>query len=567
MIIGISIPSLIALFGGLLTYGYINNIKNRQGFVQIADDLKEQVLEVRRNEKNFLHYKDAEYYRYFSGAISALNNSISSISPTTVVEIGKEDFSLLGKSLQTYSGLTDALYKDYQQETVVVEEVREEGRKLETFVETGKHAAELSTRFIFELRLSEKNYMLFRDKNSFDKLNSALSQLKNIIPFCYECAPYIEAIHNLFSTYKKSDAKVNDLQVIGTKLEDTTNKISNSERQKINAFLTRTHRLLLIALALLCTLGPLFVYETASYIVAPIKRLAEITRKISNGDLNLRAPLKEHDETYSLSMSFNTMLDHLKIRENQLIEKEKELYQSKKLASIGILTSGVAHELTNPLNNISMIAQTYTEMYDMLSREDRIKFMNTVEGETERIKEIVKNLLDFSKPKEANLKEADINAVIQNTLRLVQNMLDVSNIDTNLSLADGLPGILLDEHQMQQVFVNLITNAVQAMSPKGELSIVTRYNKNNDSVEICFKDTGKGIPSEFLPHIFDPFFSTKGVEGTGLGLSVSYGIIKKHKGNISVESTVGVGTTFTVELPVYKREEIKNEQLQDYDYR
>ena len=313
MIIGISIPSLIALIGGLLTYGYINDVKNRHGYVQIADDLKEEVLEIRRNEKNFLLHKTEEQYKNIHKANSFFVKAINNISPKIIGEIGKEDFSELGKSIQIYSGIIFNLYKDYQQETDVVEKVREEGRKLEAFVATEKHAKELSISFILDLRRLEKNYMLFRDKTSFDKLDSALSQLKNITPFCFECAPYIEAIHNLFSIYNKIDTKVNDLQLIGNKLEEITNKMANSERKKINSFFTLTQSLLLVALALLCILGPLFVYKTATYIVTPIKRLAEITKKISEGDITLRAPLKEHDETYSLSLSFNTMLDHLQL--------------------------------------------------------------------------------------------------------------------------------------------------------------------------------------------------------------------------------------------------------------
>jgi signal transduction histidine kinase len=239
----------------------------------------------------------------------------------------------------------------------------------------------------------------------------------------------------------------------------------------------------------------------------------------------------------------------------ELRDREEELVQSKKLASLGILTAGVAHELTNPVNNISMIAQTYLELGDTLSREEKIELMEKVEGETERIEEIVKNLLDFSKPKEANLRKTDINAVIQKTLKLVQNMLNVSNIETLLNLGREVSPVFVDEHQIQQVLVNLIVNAIQAMPSRGELSIETRKSKKRDFVEIVVKDTGKGIPPEFLPHIFDPFFSTKGVEGTGLGLSISYGIIKNHKGNIRVESKIGVGTTFTIELPAYKGKE------------
>jgi len=560
MIIGIAIPSFIAVLGGVLTYGYINDVKNRQSFVQIADDLKEHVLEIRRNEKNFLHYKNDEHLKNLHDAISVLTSSIKSISPETVEDIGEEDFSLLNEAILTYSNLMGNLYESYQQETKVAEKVRVEGRRLETFAAKGKHAVELTTSFILNLRRVEKNYMLFRDKKSFLELNIELSELENLTPICFECTPYIDAIHSLFKTYRKSDSITNDLQVAGDRLEKLTGEIASRERQKISSFITLTKRLLLIALFLLCTLGPLFVYKTATYIVAPIKRLSEITRKISSGDLTLRAPLKERDETYFLALSFNTMLDHLRNREAQLIEKEKEVYQSKKLASIGILTSGVAHELTNPLNNISMIAQTYEELYDKLGREDRIEFMNKVEKEAERIKDIVKNLLDFSKPKEKSLKEADINTVIGKSLKLVQNMLDVSNIETVINLEAGLHKVFIDEHQMQQVFVNLLVNAIQAMSGGGVLCIETGLSKNKDFVEIDIKDTGKGIPPEFLPHIFDPFFSTKGVEGTGLGLSISYGIIKNHNGNIKVESKVGEGTTFTIELPVYKGREEKDER-------
>ncbi len=140
--------------------------------------------------------------------------------------------------------------------------------------------------------------------------------------------------------------------------------------------------------------------------------------------------------------------------------------------------------LTNPLNNISMIAQTYAELYEKLSEQDRIEFMNKVDAETERIRKIVKNLLDFSKPKDATPSEGDINSVIQKTLTLVQNMIDVSNIETSIHLADGLPHVFVDEHQIQQVLVNLVTNAVQAMSTGGRLVII---NEDRGRTEIPWR--------------------------------------------------------------------------------
>jgi len=217
-----------------------------------------------------------------------------------------------------------------------------------------------------------------------------------------------------------------------------------------------------------------------------------------------------------------------------------------------ILIAGVAHEINNPLNNISMIAETYEDMYEKLSPEQRMEFMGKVESETVRIKGIVKNLLDFAKPKEPERISADINEVVNKTLKLVQNMLNVSDIEVGLNLAEELPLVYVDVPQIQQVFVNLITNAIQAMPDGGKLNISTRLGKEPDTIETGFLDSGKGIPQEFLAHVFDPFFSTKEEGGMGLGLWVSYGIVKSQGGNILVESKVGTGTIFTVQLPVYK---------------
>src|SRR4030067_1694465 len=163
MIIGISIPSFIALTGSLLTYEYLNDVENRHGFVQIADDLKEHVLEVRRNEKNFFLHKNTEYYKFSTDSVSVLANSVNSISAEITEDIGKEEFRLLNESIRTYSKIINALYEHYQHELRNVEEVRAEGRKVEASVAAGKHPQKLSTTFILDLRRLEKNYMLFRD--------------------------------------------------------------------------------------------------------------------------------------------------------------------------------------------------------------------------------------------------------------------------------------------------------------------------------------------------------------------------------------------------------------------
>ncbi|MBI4849159.1 MAG: HAMP domain-containing protein [Nitrospirae bacterium] len=556
MIIGITIPSLIALAGGIFTYEYINDVKHRHGFVEIADDLKGRALEVRRNEKNFLLHKTDPYYKYCQDAISGFNNSVDSISEEIVDQIGKDDFLLLRHSTQAYSGLIYALLRNYQQETDVIERVREEGRKLETFVASGKHARELSINFILDMRRWEKNYMLFRDKASFDKLNLSLSLFNNIIPFCFECARYTEAIHTLFSVYNEIDTKVNDLQIIGTKLEEITNKIASRERQKVSDFFTHTQRLLLMALILLCTLGPLIVYKTATYIVAPIKRLADITRKISEGDITLRAPIREHDETFTLAVSFNKMLDHLQLTQESL-EKSMELLREKqeeaeKRASLGFLVSGVAHELNNPLNNISLTAETMKEDIKELSPEQMAEYVQDILAQCERAQQVVENLLDFAGARKSSSKNnLNIVSVVQESINLIANQLKVNNINLRLDFHDSILFIKGNRSKLEEVFINLMVNAVHAMKDSGTLSISIKPDSEINNVFIEIGDTGCGISQKDLKNIFEPFFTTKPVgEGTGLGLSVARSLILEHEGEIDVDSTEGVGTTFIIRLPL-----------------
>jgi signal transduction histidine kinase/CHASE3 domain sensor protein len=555
MIIGISIPSLFTLIGGILTYSYISDVKIRHGYVQIADDLKEQVLEIRRNEKNFLLHKDVEYYRYFQDAISGLNKSVNAISPPTVVEIGK-DLSLLRGSVPAYLGFADDLFEYYQQEINVVEKVREEGRKLEAFVATGKYSKDLTTSFILNLRRFEKNYVLYRDNVSYNELESALSQINNITPFCFDCVEYKEAIHDLFSTYKKMDEKVNDLQSTGNKLEETTYKIATSERQKVNSFFTRTQQHLVLALILLCILGPFFVNKTASYIVAPIKRLAEITKKISEGDLTLRAPLKEHDETHTLALSFNTMLDQLQLTHESLGQSLELLHakqiEVEKRASLGFLVSGITHELNNPLNNISLTAETMREDMGEITPEELKEYIQDILTQSERAKNIIADLLEFvGTQKTTVMEKMDIVNVIEEAIRLVANELKVAGINLKTDLPNS-PFFVYGNHgKLEEVFVNIIINAIHAIKNEGTLTINARHDTVTNHIFIHISDTGHGIPEEHIKNIFEPFFTTKEAgEGTGLGLSVSQSIVREHKGEIDVESEVGNGTTFTIKLPL-----------------
>ncbi len=425
-------------------------------------------------------------------------------------------------------------------------------------------ADDLNASFL-AMRLAEKNYFLYHDRKALSEIREKISTTMETIGSVRE--DIIRAIGetdlnklvtrlSVYSTVVEQTRMENTwdprmesrLREEGKKLKEFSDSITQLERRRVNDIILSSKRILILSFWAILASALLISHFISQKIVRSLRAIEKMTKSISEGNFHRIEGFRTRDELGSVITAINSMSEELAHREEQII-------QSKKLASLGILTAGVAHEITNPLNNISMIAQTYDELYTQLGEKDRREFMSKVDAETERIRKIVKNLLDFSKPKDAILKEADINSVIQKSLTLVQNMIDVQNISTTVTLADGLPHLYIDEDQIQQVLVNLVTNAVQAMSSGGRLFIASRPGKDQETVEISVIDTGKGITPEFLPHIFDPFFSTKGEGGTGLGLSVSYGIIKHHRGEIRVESKVGVGTTFTIELPRYHQEE------------
>ncbi len=430
-------------------------------------------------------------------------------------------------------------------------------------------ADELNASFL-EMRLSEKNYFLYKDLSALDdiqemiastsvKINAVRADITRVIGETDlglledHLANYAASVGEIQKARVTGPEAAAQLRAKGKKLKEFSETITRMEQKRVNDIITGSKKVLAYSFFAVLFLAGVVSHFISQKILRSLRKIENLARSISQGNFHRIEDIRPTDETGTLIDAVNTMSEELSHREEQLV-------QSKKLASLGILTAGVAHELTNPLNNISMIAQTYAEVYDQLGKEQRIEFMNKVDAETERIREIVKNLLDFAKPQKADLRPADINETVQTAIKFLQNMIDISNVELSQSMAEGLPPVFIDRHQIQQVLVNLITNAVQAMTQGGFLFVGTRYRREAGIVEITIKDSGKGIPPEYVPHIFDPFFSTKGDGGTGLGLSVSYGIIKNHHGDIRVESKVGVGTTFTMELPLYQGKEQTDEQ-------
>ncbi|HDZ83984.1 MAG TPA: HAMP domain-containing histidine kinase [Nitrospirae bacterium] len=568
MIVGISIPSLIAVLGAILTYGYVNDVKEKQSFVQFADDMKENVLEIRRNEKNFLHYRNIDQIETIKNAITSFLDLTGKVSLETANQVGIEEINPLKESIQRYSELVNELGKNFQKEIKITGRVRKEGEKLENIVLSNKLAKEISTSFVLRLRLLETNYMLLHNDKSQLELSKTLSQISNVTPFCYDCSPYINSIHDLITVYRHSDNLAKSLQDNGDSIEEVTKTISDREREQISAYISMTQRRLLIGLFLLCILGPLFVYKTASYIAAPIKRLAEIARKIADGDINLRAPLKEHDETFSLAVSFNTMLDNLQQTQQSLNEslelvkeKQAQLVESEKRASMGFLVSGIAHELNNPLNNISLRAEIVSEEIKAFPNERIKNYVKDIVNQSKRAHKIINNLLDFARTrKSSDMEKQDIVRITEDSLNLVTNQFAINNIKIIKHLPDIPFNVYGNRSKLEQILVSIINNAFQAMAGTGTLTVTVEPTDESKFIHIRIGDTGKGIPEANIKNVFEPFFTTKTPgDGTGLGLAISKTLVKEHKGEIHVESTVGEGTTFHITLPAFEETDRQEE--------
>ncbi len=301
-------------------------------------------------------------------------------------------------------------------------------------------------------------------------------------------------------------------------------------------------------------------YFLADKIMRPINRLIKASQQVSEGNFSPEIGRISTDEIGVLQNTFKNMLVSLEERDKQKrAESENRLLQSEKQASVGRLAAGVAHEINNPLTGVL----TYTHM--LLRRKDLgddiRSDLEVIAQSTERVRKIVKGLLDFSRQTKLDREPTDINHLVSSTVSMMENQALVKGVGLNFNPGELLPMVTLDRSQIQSVLLNMILNALDATKPGDNIRIYTATGLSaSDSsqvgVEITIADNGCGIPQDNLDKLFDPFFTTKEVgQGTGLGLSVSLGIVQGHGGTIRVQSKTGKGTMFFIWLPVEKRQD------------
>ena len=325
---------------------------------------------------------------------------------------------------------------------------------------------------------------------------------------------------------------------ISMSLDDVDRDMESSQR-----------RLILLGFVAIGAVSLMIYCLVNRIVLKPVTEIAAATRKVAAGDLHYQILLANRDEIGTLAESFNDMT-------RKLSEAQRQIYQSEKLAAVGQLAAGVAHEINNPLTGVLSYAS-----FLLKRAEDKPEFkedLAVIVRETKRCRQIVKGLLDFARQMPPEKQSCDLTEIVARAVQIVQAQLATHHVELRKQLRADLPRVSVDANQIQQVLVNLLLNAADAIGDSGgTITLETDYVQSEAErtdrpreVEVRVIDTGCGIAPENFKRIFDPFFSTKGRKGTGLGLAVAWGIIEKHNGRIEVQSVAGKGTTFHVVLPI-----------------
>lgn len=429
-----------------------------------------------------------------------------------------------------------------------------------------------------EIRRFEKNYFLYRKKGDYYETAAYVKAAEELVEknlrkfdafsslqiwwtylFHRERIPTMIservsgralAFLNEYKTLLRQDfaAGTNDVQLEqkirrnGHRLTEIAEALAEQEGKKIQQLLSSTQSSLLVAMVLLF-FGTIFIAGLVSRIaIRPLEELEISMRKIASGNLGMLTVRSRHAEIVSLVRAFNRMIREL--------FKHRDIIRSEKLASLGTMFAGIAHEINNPLSNISTSAQILAEECKKQDSAFHRELVSQIVQETDRARTIVKGVLDFSKDRDFKKKDVSLLETIRETLHFIRG-----DMPAHITLMVDIPHeltIFADKGKIEQAFLNILKNSIDAMPYRDQEDRLTVSAKRKDGgqVEVSISDTGMGIPKDRLNRIFDPFFTTKDVgRGTGLGLFVTHEIIEEHGGALELKSMEGMGTTFLIRLP------------------
>jgi len=497
---------IIALLSAVLYLNFIE-IKKETAFLELTDTIRSKSLQLRRHEKNYFLY-----------------------SPARAGDEAKAIHEYLNEMDKILAGVQTNRTEWTRSLKKLIAEYRGQFTKIESLVKN----------------ISEESQKLKNAAPSYQKVSGLVES--NFLDKPLEDVDYLQknfsfkSDHKLITSLIELDGETTSLRKTGESILTVSKELDKTAREKVDNFIRLSSISIIVFFPLFIIVGFGTIIFITSSAVKRLRLLTDVVEKTGKGSF-LPMPVSKRawvgaDEVETLIRKFNTM-------EEQLAQREKELIQSKKLAAIGTLASGVAHELNNPLNNIYTTAQRLMKKSGDESEFIR-KGLDDIFGQTMRVKSIVGDLLEFARGREPHLIPVELRGMITGVYKNLSASLDTSRIRFSLKAHPEEIVVYADPEQIERVFLNLFTNAIEAISEEGKLIISAEEEAH--SVRIIVSDTGRGMPKEMTEKIFEPFFTTKD-KGTGLGLAIVFNIIQKHNGDIMVESEEGKGTTFIITLP------------------
>lgn len=505
------------IIAALTIFVYFNfiEIKKEIRYLEITDTIRSKSLQLRRHEKNYFLYPQTSkeeseaVHRYLKELNDILSGSLS---------IDRTD---------KLSSLKSRV-REYEQRF----------NRIETFsIELSKEVEDIKSHY--------KKYSKF-----FPLLELSLLEHPSVGAEFLEKAFSLPSGHRLIVELRELDIEINALRKKGEDIISISKELDRNARENADKTINLSRMAILVFFPLFFITGISTLFFISRNISNRLNALIGLVEKTGSGHFSLLSlPSNNwgsHDEVGVLTEKFNDMETQLIHRDQELEKKNAELLRTKKLAAIGTLASGVAHELNNPLNNIYISAQILEREVGGSSSPIVKEIVDDIIGQTVRVKQIVGDLLEFARGREPHPRKVELKELIIGAYKLVSTTSDTSRINLTIDVDPDGEMVNADPEQIERVFINLFTNAIGSMSGEGNLGIKVQGERG--FVKIRVSDTGSGIPRDAMEKIFEPFYTTKD-KGTGLGLAIVFNIIKKHRGEITVESEEGKGTTFTIILP------------------
>lgn len=497
---------IIALLAAFLYVNFIE-IKKETSFLELTDTIRSKSLQLRRHEKNYFLYapekaadESMSIYQYLSELDTILKNvHPSNVSRTMTLKPLLEEYRLQFGTIERLLGTVSAESEELKRSSAAYANVS---------------------------GLIEANFL--------DRPLEDVQYLRRFFP--------LSADHALISSLAELDTAISALRKTGENILGVSKELDKTAREKVDNVIRISRIAILVFFPLFLVVGFGTILFIVSNVVRRLQLITHVIEKTGQGNFaHVAEPVDRwgRDEVGQLIMKFNDM-------EEQLAQRERELVQSKKLAGIGTLAAGVAHELNNPLNNIYTTAQRLKKKAGDESPEFVRKGLEDIFSQTMRVKSIVADLLEFARGRQPHLRAVELSSFIEGVYKHIGNVIDTKKVRFMPELHPAEIVLSADPEQMEQVFINLFANAVDAMHGEGDLRVMAREEEK--TVSILVSDSGRGMSADSLEKIFEPFYTTKD-KGTGLGLSIVFNIIQKHHGEIRVESEEGRGTTFIITLP------------------